>query len=201
MWDKIKNNKLLVSSICFLVISAGILTYIQFFKTKEISISELMEVEHYRPKPKFPLELYHSGFNNNQIELMQKAVDIWKMKTNGKLDVHLILWTPPEKFSEDFYENYKNYSIWLLDGNDPQVVKLFLKYSITMGGLCVGNYIGIIQDNSLTDQQFTKAVAHEIGHLMAMEHIRPEYPALMNLKAKDAITKYDLMQVNYLYPN
>lgn len=206
MLEKIKkillDHTLFITSVA--VMSAfilGLLIYVQFFATRStIPIDELMEVKHYREKPTFPLKLHHSGFDVKQIKLIEKAADSWRQKTDGRLDVRLEPWDPPEPFSEIKYENYDKYTMWLLDGDDPEVVKLFIKYSITMGGLCVGHFIGIMKDPDIDDQMFLRASAHEMGHLMALEHIKENYPALMNLKAKDAITEYDMIQVDFQYP-
>ena len=146
-----------------------------------------------------PLELYHSGFDSVEMRLVIKAADEWRNSTDGKINILLIPFTPPQPFSEDFYKDYEKKTLWHLNPNDKQTALLFAKYSISTDGFAVGNFVAIVRDPELDDTQFLRMMAHEFGHICGLEHIRPNYPSLMNLKAKDAITIYDLMQVEYVY--
>lgn len=67
-----------------------------------------------------------------------------------------------------------------------------------------GNFIMVIDDylESFSEQKFRAIVMHEIGHQLALEHIKPEYPALMNLNLNmynSQITKYDLIVLRSIY--
>jgi hypothetical protein len=204
MWTKLKSFLLnrtlfLISMGVFTVVVIGLLTYFQAMGVKKIPLDDLMEVKHYRDSVQFPLRVYCSGFNEHQMEMWAEASAAWK-RADDRLDVQFISWEPPTPFSEDFYKDFEKRTLWQLDPNDKETALMFLKYSIRTDGFAVGNFIAIVHDKELTDQQSLTMYAHELGHMVGFEHIRDAYPAMMNLTAKKAITKYDLMQVDYVYP-
>lgn len=181
----------------------GLLFYAQC-RPERTPLDELMDVDddgvpltHDRALPKLPAVMFCSGFTLHQMNLIDQAAKAWMNRAG--LIIQIEDWDPPEPFTHDAYVSHPKYTMWLLDGNDREVAVLEAKYSMKMGGLAVGNYVGILKDSELDDQQFLRAVAHELGHFLGLEHIHPKWPALMNLKAKDALTKYDLMQVEYVY--
>jgi hypothetical protein len=204
MWTKIKSfllNRVLFLTLMgvFAVVVIGMLTYFQTVGTKKVPLDDLMEVKHYRDPIQFPMRVYCSGFDKHQMDMWAEASAAWK-RADARLDVQLTQWDPPVPFSEDFYKDFEKNTLWQLDPNDSETAMLFLKYSIRTDGFAVGNFVAIVRNKELTDQQSLTMYAHELGHMMSFEHIENEYPAMMNLTAKKAITEYDLMQIDYVYP-
>lgn len=175
----------------------GLLLYLAIRGVREPGIRDIMSGWHYRPAVVFPLTLYASGFSQEQLQELQEGADAWRRATDGKAEVKVIPWVPDDPWEDLRYQYHPKYTVWLLDGNNPRVASLFVRHSVTMGGLCKGHYIGIMKDDAKDNLRLI--FKHELGHLMGLEHIRPEYPALMNLKSRGSITKYDLLQFEYLY--
>ncbi len=177
----------------------GLLIYGQFKTEETISHDELVEVPSSRTPASMPLNAYHSGFSLAEVELMTRAADAWREKTDRAVDVVLIEWEPPTPFFDDTYRAYPERTVWHLDPGSAEAALLMARYSIKTDGFAVGNYAVLLKNPELTDQQFLTAFAHELGHLVGLEHIREAYPALMNLHAKDAITEWDVLQVGYVF--
>jgi hypothetical protein len=204
-WEKIKeillDHRLFIAIVGLIfVISLGLLILFTIFPQKNPSINEIMEVKHDRPTVTFPLDLYVEPKLSSKYWIIKKIALDWNKATDGKIDVNPKFWDPPRPFSVDEYTNYKFYTIWLLD-DGPELTNLQLKYSIIMNGTCIGKFIVIVNDMELNDDLLYISVKHEMGHLVGMEHIKAQYPALMNLGAnRGNITKFDMIQVDYLYP-
>lgn len=177
----------------------GLLIYGQFMAENPVSQDELVEVPSSRVPAPMPLNAYHSGFSPTEVGLMMRAADAWRSATKKVVDVVLIEWEPPTPFFDDTYRAYPERTVWHLDPGSAEAALLMARYSIKTDGFAVGNYAVLLKNPELTDQQFLTAFAHELGHLVGLEHIRAAYPALMNLHAKDAITEWDVLQVEYVF--
>lgn len=176
----------------------AMLIYLQFFcERKDTDVREIMAVEWYRPTVSFPLTLHAAGFSPDELLLLGKVVGVWEEATHGRAAIRVVPWQPDGPFDDQKYQAYEKYTIWHLDGNDRAVAELFVQHSVSMGGLCKGRYIGILND--LDPAEFRGVVLHELGHLMALEHVKPEFECLMNRTSKGIITPWDIMQFDHLY--
>lgn len=81
--------------------------------------------------------------------------------------------------------------------SDPEILRLQLKTSLNADGVSKGDFIIIMNDFDSVKQDNNKLfiiVMHELGHQIGLEHIRPQYSALMNINGNDGIiTDNDLL--------
>jgi hypothetical protein len=150
----------------------------------------------------FPVDFYVTEeFTDNQIQIVKSCLNHWTVKTNGMAKINIVShWIPENIFSDYFYSTYPKKTIWLKDWRDDLIVPLVLKYSATATGYSVDNYIIIVKDSQFNDDVLCQAVLHEVGHQMGLQHIKIQYPALMNISANNGIiTKYDLAEFCFIY--
>ena len=172
----------IVSCIGILVLAIVLLAYGSCMK-KEILATDMVMFPMDRPVPSIPLDLYVTDeFSEHQINILQKSADDWNKFSNGIIKINLIKdFVPPTFFSEDFYRNYSKHTIWMKTGNEEEVAKLFLEYSICGDGFSIGSFIVVINPfDKLEDNTLYTIFSHEIGHTLSLEHVKPEYKALMN---------------------
>lgn len=157
-----------------------------------------------RPIPVMPVEfnLAEGEFTEKEVLVIRRALYDWQKFSNNK--VSFILnenWQPIQCFSPDFYETYEKNTVWMKTGDEEGVAKLFLKYSISAEGFAVGNFIVIInQFETITENKLYMIMKHEIGHKLGFEHIKKEYPALMNIGGNNGkFTDYDKIMFCELY--
>ncbi|MDO8610185.1 MAG: hypothetical protein Q7R95_06545 [bacterium] len=198
------NHKLFVGMVAaFGVFVVGLLIYMQFFMPLP-QASELVLYPLTRPTVNFPLEInvVKGDFNLQQQKVLNSCVNNWKEKSNGVVDIKLNMdWNAPKPFSEINYLNFGQKTLWMRDSNDPEVLMLKLKSSMIADGVSKGDFIMVINDKNEVDlDKLYIIVLHEISHQLGLEHIKPEYPALMNLGGNNGvITKYDLVVLCSLY--
>ncbi len=153
----------------------------------------------------FPLEIniVDGDFNESQFATLQKAATTWSQATKGLVNIKLNKnYNPPMLFSSSNYENFGKKTMWKRSGaTDNEVVKLQLKYSICADAVSVGDFIMILDDfNNLSNDKLYIVALHEWGHQLGLEHVKPQYPALMNIGGNNGeITKYDNLCLCSLY--
>lgn len=168
-----------------------------------INVPNILDYPVEKPAQSFPMKINITNeFSDNQIKIIQQAANDWNKFTKGKVIINLILnWIPPEPFSESFYKDYSEKTIWMKTGNEDEVVKLFLKYSIIGNGFTIGNTMIVInQFDNITANELYIIVIHELGHFISCEHINKKYPALMNVTGNYGhFTNYDKAEFCYIY--
>ena len=172
----------IASCIGVLVLALVLLVYESCMK-KDILATDMVMFPMDRPIPTLPMDLYITDeFSDNQIKILEKAAKDWETFSNGIVKINLVKgFDPPTFFSEDFYKEFSKHTIWMKTGNEEEVVKLFMKYSIVGDGFSVGNFIVVVNAfNKLDDNTLYTIFAHEISHQLGFEHIKNEYKALMN---------------------
>lgn len=211
VWDKIfyilfvSKPMFIGFLICFTVLVMSLLVYgaacrsTPYPSAKDISLYPLD-----RPIPTMPFELniVKGDFNEKQISIVRKVVDEWEDFSKGELAFVLNEgWAPPEDFSVDLYSNYPSRTLWMRSGDDPGVVELFIRYSIVGDGFSVGNFILVVNDfGKIDDYKLYLILMHEIGHQLGMEHIKDNYPALMNIGGNEGeFSIYDKIMFCELY--
>jgi len=134
---------------------------------------------------------------------MQKAANDWSKLTNGIVKVNLHKnWTPSKPFDANYYRKAPYKSIWKLNWNSIETQLLFHtafdKYS-EFCGLSWGNLI-ILVDGNYRCGIIYSTFAHELGHQFGLDHIKPQYFAVMNPKMGfKVISEYDIFIFCYLY--
>jgi hypothetical protein len=170
---------------------------------KTIAAPDMVMYPLERTPTTFPLKLYvNDEFSDKQIEIMQQAANDWNKFSDGLVVIELVKnFEPPTYFSENFYKNYEKHTIWMKTGNEEEVARLFIKYSIVGDGFNIGNFIVVVNPfNKLDDNTLRTIFSHEIGHALALEHIKPQYEALMNPGGNQGrFTKNDAIVFCYLY--
>ncbi len=156
-----------------------------------------------RPTLRFPIELNleKEAFTSQQLEIINNCTKVWKEKSNNVVDIRVNQnWKAPYAFSKNNYKDFGAKTIWLKDPNDIEVAKLELETSVNANGIAIGDFILIVKDSSLDGNKFYTIVLHELGHMVGLEHVKSQYPALMNLGANNGvITNYDLITLCYRY--
>jgi hypothetical protein len=157
-----------------------------------------------RPTLEFPIDLYLTkSVESDQVKIITKAIAAWNKQTKNGCEVNLISnWEPPTEFNVSFYETYKYKTVWFLPITNDEVAKLFLTNRF-FDGVAIGNFILISSDGKAADDDdfFYVAFKHEFGHMMGLQHLKPEYSGIMDLGGNNGnITRYDLIQFCYLYP-
>jgi len=151
----------------------------------------------------FPMMLNYdrSLFTPEQENIIKNSAIVWKNKSNKVVDIRVNTeWKAPVSFSRNAYEFYGEKTIWLKDISDPEITKLQLQTSVNADGITIGDFIVIIKDSTMTNSKFSIITLHEIGHMIGLEHIKEQYPALMNLGGNNGvITEYDLITLCYKY--
>jgi len=192
------------------LISLGVMTvgivamliYLQFlYEPKPINVDEILEYPLERHPLIFPCMLHCHGFDEYWNDRLQDAINIWYKATDKRIIFGCQIFEAKQRFDLDTARD-GHPSIWVMKKDDPALVRLLTQYSMVAGGYCVGNVIVIVdeEDEDQTEEYHTTVLLHELGHLLGMEHIKPKYPALMNLGAnKGQITKYDLAVLDSIY--
>lgn len=189
--------KCIVAFFVFIIISCD--PHNNYPSAQEISLYPLD-----RPIPMMPIEfnLASGEFSEKEVAIIRSALTNWENFSSNK--VSFILnesWEPVQEFNQSFYETYPINTIWMKTGDENEIAKMFLKYSITADGFAVGNFIVIInQFQKMTEQRLYMIMMHEIGHKLGMEHIKNDYPALMNLGGNNGkFSIYDKIMFCELY--
>jgi len=209
IWDWVyyilfKNVPVFIATVIgIFTLACGLLIYGAVKAPEPINVPDILDYQIEKPAQTFPMKINITDeFSDNQIKIIQKAADDWNKFTKGKVIITLSPnWIPPEMFSEDFYRDYSEKTMWMKTGNEAEVVKLFLKYSIVGDGFTIGNTMVIInQFDKLDPNRLYVVVVHEIGHFLNLQHINKRYPALMNVTGNQGqFTNYDKAEFCYIY--
>lgn len=203
------DRKLFLISIGIFFVGVVILLFCGQINSSEdqLKAEDILDVPITRPKVEFPLvfNVIDTDFNDNEKEVLQSCADNWQYETKGLVNIVFNFdWSPPIEFDEVFYEAFPQKTIWKRKSNKEEVLLLLLKSNLVADGVSIGNFIMVIDDylDPLSEQKFRAIVMHELGHQLALEHINPKYPALMNLNLNiynSQITKYDLIVLHSIY--
>lgn len=171
-------------------------------KEEKLTVTDITMYPLDRGTVSFPLDFYvvKSNFTNNQFNILNKAAK--EIETILKIPkINLIPYDPPTNFSEETYLIFDRKTFWKMSGLNEEVLKLQIKHGICASAVSKGDFILIFDDfGNLDDEYLFIAAKHEILHQLGMEHIYPQYPALMNVGAnKGIITEFDKMQFCFLY--
>ncbi len=206
--DKIKQilwSKELVYVVVALITitSLSLLTYLSCKSSNLPPINNVVMYELDKSKAVvFPMDLYvpENEFKDNEIAILEKATNDWYAATKGVVNIKLVKNAKmPTFFSMDNYKDYPKKTIWKRNANSEEAVKHFIRHSINGNGFTIGNYILIIEDG-LNDNTMYITFKHELSHSIGCEHVRNEYPALMNVGGNSGIiTRWDLFVIDTLY--
>ena len=165
---------------------------------EEISLYEITET----PR-NFPIDiLVTNEFNETQKKAVKDALKDWKKFTNNIVTYNVTYdWIPAEKFNENIYENNYPITVWKKKWNDPSILNLQMKHSLVADGFSIGNFMIIVEVPENIEYRETYIVfKHEFGHTLGMEHIKDNYPALMNIGANQgSLSKYDMIMFCSMY--
>jgi len=178
----------------------SLLVYCTAFMPQTPKVEDMILYPLDRPIVQFPFEInvVDGDFNESQQKVLLNVANTWKVKTNGVADIKFNMnWKAPMPFTEFNYIYYGKKTMWLRDSNDPEILRLQLNSSLNADGVSKGDFIVIMNDFDSVKHDNNKLfviVMHEIGHQVSLEHIRPQFPALMNINGNDGvITDNDLI--------
>lgn len=167
-----------------------------------VNATDIVEYPLDRPRASFPMIVNVSrDFNDDQRDALSKATTAWSRATQGVAVIVLDRdWEEPEPFDPCVYEDYPEYTVWLRASTDPLVAGLVVRHGF-FDGVQRGKMIVIIEDDDLSLNKLAIVFAHELGHLMALEHLKEPYVGLMSPNAGDwDITQLDIIEFCYMYP-
>lgn len=191
------------SVIAIFILSIALLIYGTCGANNSINMNELVMYPIEKPAQTFPMNVnIVNEFSDDQIQIIENAAQDWNKFSKGRVVINFnIKWIPQEQFSESVYKDFPDKTIWLKTGNEPEVVKLFMKYSVIADAFTVNNFMVIVDPfNNLANEKLYIIALHEFGHFLSLEHIYPKYPALMNVGGNNGnFTNYDKMEFCFLY--
>ena len=201
------NRPLFISLLSiFTLVVISLLVYCSVFIPQTPKVEEMVMYPLNRPIVTFPFEInvVDGDFNITQQKVLESVANSWKTKTKDLIDIKFNFnWKAPLPFSESNYIQYGQKTIWLRDSSDPEILRLQLKTSLNADGISKGDFIIIMNDFDSVKQDNNKLftiVMHELGHQIGLEHIRSQYPALMNINGNDGIiTDNDLLVLCFRY--
>jgi len=205
-WKQIRaiildHNLFIATVIGIFVLAVGLLIYGQFF-VKDPKVQEIVVYQIEKKPVQFPLELNVSDdFTKEQVGVLSESCRLWETATHGQAKFKIISdWQPPEAFTESAYLTYPKNTVWKKSSTNPNVVGLALKHGFA-DGIQKGNFLIVLDDyNNIENSKLKVVFAHELGHMMGFEHLKPQYPGLMDIGGNDGqITKYDMIQFCHLY--
>jgi len=151
----------------------------------------------------FPIDILVSNeLNSEKNEAVAQALNDWQKFSNGLITFNVTYnWVPTEPFSEYVHNEKYPITVWYKKNDDPILFQLQMRYSFVATGFSDGNYIVMVEHADCMSYRDAYVIfKHEFGHVIGMEHIKKEYPALMNLKAnKGALSKYDDIMLCGIY--
>lgn len=161
------------------------------------------EVVLYDPGPKatFPIDLWVTDeFEAWQVESIDLQIARWRKATKDQAIFVLHPgWHPDFPFSEDSYIAFGKKTMWRKSTTDPVVAPLVVRHGF-FDGIAKGNFIVVIDDPPNSKAVFENIVAHELGHMMGLQHLSDDHMGLMHKGGgQNNITNWDVYQFQYLY--
>lgn len=201
-WSILLDHRLFMAVVGLIFIGTfAALIYGQWF-AKDPRAEDIVEYPLDRPPVAFPMELYVADeFSDKQLQLIHKAASDWESFTRGVARVKLVEhWVPEYPFDPDTYQTYSKRTLWYKKTTDPSITSLILKHGF-FDGVTKGDYIVVVEPvNVLPDTQLYIVIKHELGHLFALEHLKPQYPGLMLVGGNDGdFTHFDTIQFCHFY--
>jgi len=185
------------------LISGFLLLFGNFQNTNTVTVQDISLHELTEKPRNFPIEIYVANeFNQKQKENIKKSLKKWNEFSNGKVTYKITFdWKPKRSFDIEYYTtSYPKITVWRKKWNDPAIFRLQLQYSLVADGFSIKNMIVIVDHDDLDDNKFYTIFTHEFGHTLGLEHIKLEYPALMNVNGnKGRFSKYDKIMFQKLY--
>jgi hypothetical protein len=169
---------------------------------KNITFNDISEYPITKSPQTFPLNIYVSkDFNNIQRDAIIDASNDWQTFSNGIIKINLVFdWDYNVPFKINYFIHEHPYiTIWKKQWNDPDLFDLQLRTSFVATGFSLGNIIILVNRDDLDYRNTYVIFAHELGHTLGLEHIKPKYPALMNLHTKGYFSKYDKLMFCEIY--
>jgi len=164
---------------------------------EEIALYEITE----EPRT-FPIDiLVTNEFSERDKKAIKKALEDWTKFSNGIIQYNITYdWVPTDTFSEYRWADSYPITVWKKQWDDPVMLDMLMKYSLIADGFSVGNLIVIIEIDDRSYRDMYIIFKHEFGHTLGMEHIKPQYPSLMNIGSNQGVlSRYDRIMFCSIY--
>jgi hypothetical protein len=171
--------------------------------------ADMVQTQTHRNTVDFPMELYLApGLPSKYHQIIRSAITAWTEATLGVVQINLVCdWVPEVPFEPYQYMDFEKKTLWFLPPNNEHLLRMYVEVGHFFDGIAHGDFVVVPMDGALVNggglidsKALDIIVRHEIGHLLGLEHLKPQYRGLMNSGGNGGvITRNDLIQFCHLY--